>query len=243
MTSISILTCVIGEPDALRNTAQSIAPFLSEKIEWIIKFSDKSDKGFAKSFSGDYIKIYHEPDTSLYDAINQSLAYSKREYYMVLGAGDTILPHGMEIIVEKLNSSSLSEPSYHAPILFSATGAVSQPDPSSLKYFMSCPHPSSLLKVANSLSIDGFDTRYVIAADYDHMSRYSKTFGIGIGIQMPPLVSFMGGGISDLRALEGYMEVNLVRMRVWNTPEIRMYGDMLNESATALSNNIRHNFP
>ena len=75
------------------------------------------------------------------------------------------------------------------------------------------------------------------------MSRYALAFGAGVPLDASPLVSFMGGGISDLRALEGYMEVNLVRMRVWNTPDIRMYGDMLNESATALSSNIRHNFP
>ncbi|MBU3593080.1 hypothetical protein ICN42_03110 [Polynucleobacter sp. 71A-WALBACH] len=243
MTSIAILTCVTGEPAVLQNTAASISPFLSENIQWVIKFSDKTDVKFANSFSGENIKIYREADTSLYDAMNQCLSYCQTDYYMVLGAGDMILPEAMKILLDKLNSGLLSEVAYHAPILFAATGAVSQPDPNSMKYFMSCPHPSSLLKVKNSLSINGFDVSYKIAADYDHLSRYALTFGAGIHLDTPPLVSFMGGGISDLRALEGYMEVNLVRMRVWNTPDIRMYGDMLNESATALSSNIRQNFP
>ena len=243
MTSIAILTCVTGEPDVLRNTAASISPFLSENVQWIVKFSDKSDAAFANSFSGEYVKIYRESDTSLYDAMNQCLNYCQQDYYMVLGAGDTVLPDAMEILAQQLKGDALDAAAYHAPILFSVTGAISQPDPNSLKYFMSCPHPSSLLKVKNSLSIDGFDTSYKIAADYDHLSRYALAFGVGASLDIPPLVSFMGGGISDLRALEGYMEVNLVRMRVWKTPDIRMYGDMLSESASALSNNIRQNFP
>lgn len=243
MVSLAILTCVTGEPDVLRNTAASISPFLSQNLKWIIKFSDKSNEVFANSFSAENIEIYRESDASLYDAMNQCLNYCQQDYYLVLGAGDTILPDAMEILLHQLKAETLNAVSYHAPILFASTGAVSLPDPNSMKYFMSCPHPSSLLKVKNSLSINGFDISYKIAADYDHLSRYAIAFGAGTTLDLPPLVSFMGGGISDLRALEGYMEVNLVRMRVWNTPDIRMYGDMLNESATALSSNIRQNFP
>lgn len=243
MTTLSILTCVLGEPDVLRNTAKSIAPFLSDDVEWVIKFSKQSEKDFVDSFSGEHVKVYQDPDNSLYDAMNQCLKYCGSEYYIVLGAGDIILPDAMVVVLDKLRGGFLVDPSYHAPILFAATGVISEPNPPALKYFMSCPHPSSLLKVKNSLAINGFDDRYQIAADYDHMSRYAVTFGVGSTLQTPPLVSFMGGGISDMRALEGYMEVNLVRIRVWNTPEIRMYGDILNEAATALSSNIRHNFP
>jgi hypothetical protein len=243
MTTLSILTCIIGEPESLRSTAASIAPFLSKNVEWIIKFSDKSDKAFINSFTGEFIKMYQEPDASLYDAMNQCLKFCESDYYMVLGAGDMLLPEAMTTIVENLKSESLGAASYHAPILFASTGAVVQPDPSSLKHFMSCSHPSSLLKVKNSLAINGFDLRYQIAADYDHMSRYSVAFGAGLALNIPPLVSFMGGGISDMRALEGWMEVNLIRIRVWGTSDIRIYGDILSESATTISNSIRQNFP
>lgn len=242
MTTISILTCVLGEPQALRATADSIKPYLSDRINWIIKFSDKSDKKFVESFSGEYITIQQKSDSSLYDAMNQCLAICQADYYLVLGAGDTILPDGMKAILEKLSAGSLTDVSYHAPILFSATGAISQPYPNSLKYFMSCPHPSSLYKVENSLAIGGFDSSYRIAADYDHMSRYALTFGVGVALNGPPLVGFMGGGISDNRALEGKLEVNLVRIRIWKAPDIRIYGDLLHETATTIADNIRHNF-
>jgi hypothetical protein len=149
----------------------------------------------------------------------------------------------MEVLNSRIASNPLSAPSYHAPILFAATGAVSMPQPEAIKYFMSCAHPSSLLRVKNSLSIGGFDVQYQIAADYDHLSRYAMAFGLGEALDMPPLVSFMGGGLSDARALEGYIEENLVRIRVWKLPDIRIMGDLLNHSAVNISNSIRHNFP
>jgi glycosyltransferase involved in cell wall biosynthesis len=242
MVTLSILTCVIGEPESLRATANSIKPFLSEKLNWIIKFSEKTDRKFIENYSGSYIKVDNKPDLSLYDAMNQCLALSNADYYIVVGAGDTILPDSMELLVRLLNSGEISEASYHAPILFSATGAVSQPSPNLLKYFMSCSHPSSIYRVKNSLAIGGFDSSYKIAADYDHMSRYAKAFGYGVVLNVPPLVSFMGGGMSDNRVLEGKLEVSLVRIRVWNTPDIRIYGDLLHETATTIADNIRHNF-
>lgn len=242
MTTISILTCVLGEPQALRVTADSIKPYLSDRINWIIKFSDKSDKKFVESFAGKHINIYQKKDSSLYDALNQCLESCDGDYYIVLGAGDTILPDGMRVLLEMLNAGSMTGVSYHAPILFNSTGAISNPNPGALKHFMSCPHPSSLYKVKNSLAINGFDSSYRIAADYDHMSRYALTFGEGLLINSPPLVSFMGGGLSDIRALESHLEATLVRMRVWKTPDIRIYGDLLHETANTIANNIRHNF-
>lgn len=243
MTTISIISCVTGEPESLRKTAESIKPHLSGRLNWIIKFSDKSAKGFVEGFKASHIHVYQQADSSLYEAINQSLKLCNSEFYMVLGAGDMLLPEGMEELRARIDSNSLCAPSYHAPVLFAATGAVSMPQPDAIKYFMSCSHPSSLLKVKNSIAINGFNLDYQIASDYDHLSRYAIAFGMGEALNIPPLVSFMGGGLSDVRALEGYIEENLIRIRVWKTPDIRITGDLLNYSAINISNNIRQNFP
>lgn len=162
---------------------------------------------------------------------------------MVLGAGDMLLPGGMDALCLMLAEGGLLAPSYHAPILFSQTSAVSEPQPQAMKNFMSCAHPTSLLRVKNSLAIGGYDARYQIAADYDHMSRYAIAHGYGDVLNIPPLVSFMGGGLSDVRALEGYIEENLVRIRVWNTPDIRILGDLLSHAAGNISSGILQNFP
>lgn len=243
MTTLSIFTCVIGEPTSLRKTAESISPWLSENINWIIKFSDKTSKQFIDSFSGTHIKTHQAIDSSLYDAMNQCLALSESDYYMVIGSGDTLMPDGVASIHKLLLNNALSAAAYHAPLFLEFGDHVFHPNPSELKYGMSCPHPSSLLKVSNSIAIGGFDTSYKIASDYDHLSRYSITFGSGEILNIPPLVSYLGGGISDMRALESYLEALLIRQRIWNAPDLRIFGDLLKYTACTISDNIAKNTP
>lgn len=243
MTTLSIFTCVIGEPAVLRDTATSISPWLSEHINWIIKFSDKTSKQFVDGFSGAHIKIHQAADSSLYDALNQCLTLSQNDYYMVLGAGDKLIPAGAASINKLLTNNALSAPAYHAPLFLEFGSHTFHPNPGELKYRMSCPHPSSLLKVSNSIAIGGFDTSYKIAADYDHLSRYSITFGSGEILNTPPPVSYLGGGISDVRALESYLEATLIRQRVWNASDIQIFGDLLKYTATTISDTIAQNSP
>lgn len=243
MTTLSIFTCVIGEPAVLRDTAASISPWLSQHINWIIKFSDKTSKQFVDGFSGAHIKTYQAADSSLYDALNQCLTLSESDYYMVLGAGDKLIPDGAASINNLLTNNALSAPAYHAPLFLEFGNHTFHPNPSELKYRMSCPHPSSLLKVSNSIAIGGFDTSYKIAADYDHLSRYSITFGNGQILNTPPPVSYLGGGMSDVRALESYLEATLIRQRVWNTSDIQIFGDLLKYTATTISDTITQNSP
>jgi hypothetical protein len=242
MTTLSIFTCVIGEPPSLKNTAESIAPWLSDNINWIIKFSEKTDKNFINGFSGHYVTTHQESDSSLYEAMNQCLALSKSDFYMVLGAGDTLLADGAGSLRKLLLENALVGSAYHAPLFLEAARDSFYPSPGELRHRMSCPHPSSLLRVKNSLLIHGFDTSYRIASDYDHMSRYSIAFGNGETLNIPPPVSYMGGGISDVRALESYMEALLIRQRVWGTPDIRIFGDLLKYTATTISDNITQNY-
>ena len=235
MKDISILTCVLGEPANLHQTANSIRPWLSEKIEWVIKFSDKTGEKFIENFNGPHIRHIKESDSSLYDAINQGLMGLNGDYYFVLGAGDKLISDGMSALTDMLKSDTFDKCSYHAPIFMEASNTTWTPDVMQIAHGMSCPHPTSLLSVKNSLAIGGYDGSYKIAADYDHLSRYATEFGFGCALDIPPLVSFVGGGMSDVRGLESYLEVMLIRQRIWKAPDIRIYGDLLKGSANIIS--------
>ena len=235
MTNISILTCVLGEPSNLHQTANSIGPWLSENLEWVIKFSDKTGEKFIENFNGPHIRHIKESDTSLYDAINQGLMGLNGDYYFVLGAGDKLIGDGMSALTEMLKLGNLDKCSYHAPIFMEASKATWTPEVTQITHGMSCPHPTSLLSVKKSLAIGGYDTTYKIAADYDHLSRYATEFGFGCALEIPPPVSFVGGGMSDVRGLESYLEVMLIRQRIWKAPDIRIYGDLLKGSANIIA--------
>lgn len=75
MPSLSIISCITGEPETLYKTAESIKSYLSEDINWIIKFSDKVDLNFIEGFRSPYTHVYQRADSSLYEAINQSLSF------------------------------------------------------------------------------------------------------------------------------------------------------------------------
>jgi hypothetical protein len=50
------------------------------------------------------------------------------------------------------------------------------------------------------------------------LSRYARRFP-NCGKNDHVLTHYLGGGISETRLLESYIESCLVRMRVWNEPE------------------------
>ena len=84
------------------------------------------------------------------------------------------------------------------------------------------------------MELGGYDTRYKIASDYDHLSRYVLKFGAGkIGKEI--LVKILAGGISEKNNLEAYLEEELIRKRVWNSVDWLTYQRMLNKSAENIS--------
>ena len=241
--SISVLTCVKGEPESLFLTFESIKPWLSEYFKWTIKFSNDASTDFINKFNHPNIKLHQEEDSSLYIAMNQCLKVIDTDYYLVLGAGDTLSNDGMSQLYNLYTETELNSTSYFAPIYINSSGQTLYPDPNSLRLRMSCPHPSSILKVSLSLELKGYDLSYQIASDYDNLCKYVKKYGNGQVLNIPPLVSFASGGMSELRAFEGLLEEELVRMRVWNDQNIAVCARLLSISSINCRNFIDQIMP
>lgn len=237
--TISILTCVLGDPDALHATSASLKPWLGPSLSWTIKFSETSTDAFVRSFAGSHVEVVRRADRSVYDAMNQGLELLRADRYFVIGAGDTVTEPGMRRMTDLLAGDALDHSAFLAPILLEASNRVFAPQPDTLRVRMSCPHPGAILEVAKSRAIGGFDTTYRVAADYDHLSRYVLRFGPPRVLDMPPLVSFAAGGISERQSLEGYLEEELIRKRVWKAPDLAVHGRMLERSAGFIGATIR----
>ena len=50
MKYISILTCVLGEPESLKNTFKSVLKILSSEVSWTLKFHTSTGPDFIKLF-------------------------------------------------------------------------------------------------------------------------------------------------------------------------------------------------
>jgi glycosyltransferase len=236
---ISVLTCVTGEPESLERTRESLRPFLNPAFKWIIKFSGASSPDFIRRFESAHTEITQREDKSLYEAMNQGLELLRTELYFVIGAGDRILPEGGKALSRLQGGNGLSQTANFAPAFLEASKQVFAARPGEISRRMSCPHPGAILNVANSRDIGGFDTSYRIASDYDHLSRYLLRFPRHEVLDVPPIVSCSAGGISEIRALEGYLEEELIRKRVWKATDLATYGRILERSAGFIGRTIR----
>ena len=223
--TFSVLTCVLGEPAALEATRDSLLPFLSPGVTWTLKFAANSSAEFIARFAHRHVFCHQSSDSSVYDAMNQGLAHMAADFYCVLGAGDLIEGAGLQQLLTRLAQAPAPTACF-APLVYAQSGVVWTPAPQELPVRMSCPHPGVVLGVQGSRDVGGFDLGYKIAGDYDLISRYVRRFGFG-ETQSLPLVRFAGGGLSDVRAFEGTLEEELIRMRVWQSHEYAVQARLL----------------
>lgn len=234
MKKISILTCVFGQPENLINTMNSLKHILSDNLTWTIKFHDNSSENFINIFRNQFIYTHKIADQGLYDAMNQALNLMDSDYYFVIGSGDELNPEPVLHMMELLKNDSYESSIYFFPVEYLGSGLVLDPEPDKFSVKMASPHPGTILSRLRSMELGGYDTRYKIASDYDHLSRYVLKFGAGkIGKEI--LVKILAGGISEKNNLEAYLEEELIRKRVWNSVDWLTYQRMLNKSAENIS--------
>lgn len=236
---LSILTCVLGTPESLHQTFASLKPLLSPRLTWTLKFAATTPEDFQRQFASDHVVCHSLADRSIYEAMTQGLERMEADYYFVLGAGDQVNAAGLQEVLATLDSGAAPEALF-CPIIWSDLGVVWAPNPAELPVRMACPHPGAVLRRDRSLAIGGFDPGYRIAADYDHLSRYVRAHGMGQTLPTP-LALFAGGGMSEVRAFEGTLEEELIRMRVWKSHEYAVHARLLKRStqiATSLFDQV-----
>jgi len=218
MSTVSVLTCVLGEPPELDRTFQSLRTHLSPTLRWVIKATEATGEQFLRRYEHAYVATHRRADRGLYDGMNQGLELLESDYYFVLGAGDQVISPGVQKL-QTLLAGRETPAAIFLALYHEAHRSLLVPAPLQLGDRMACPHPSAVLRVKPSRDVGGFDERYLIAADYDHLCRYVRSYGHGVAFN-DPLVSYMGGGLSERRALEGMLEEELVRLRVWNSNDM-----------------------
>jgi len=211
----AVITPLLNSNGIVRETYESLARQLSTSLCWFIKNSSVDSKNTLDFLKGrEHILYVEQPDSSLYEAINQALALVDADFYVVLGAGDRLTANAHSVILGCIAQFGGNDAFFFAAKRY-PIDLTFLPRPELLMAFMSTPHPGALLKVAHSLEIGGYDVGYKIAADYDHLCRYTKRFPM-CGKNDFVLTDYLGGGISEGRHLEGFIEGSLVRLRVCN---------------------------
>ena len=226
---ISIVTCVLNDTEDLLKTRNSILPILSQDIQWVIKFSQNASTEFIKSIEGNFISVIQVPDSSLYEGLNQAISYVKTPYYFVLGAGDILIGEALRELLYAIQNRNEDTCAFFTPV-FLEDNSVFQAFPHEINSRMSCPHPGAILQTQKSIDIGGYDPSYKIASDYDHLSRYIQKFGVGQMLDLKCSVH-ASGGPSHTRQLEGMIECELIKKRVWKYSDLRTQANLLKLSS------------
>lgn len=135
-------------------------------IEWLMEYqNEKYD-----------IRILSKSDSGIYEAMNRGIALAKGKYIIFLNSDDYFHDnYGMNVSFSRIEKFQC-EFSF-APICFSDSSIRHHPQLAPQKrlhhFLISWPasHQSMLTKRSSLISLDGFDTTYRSAADYDLLLR------------------------------------------------------------------------
>lgn len=219
MPLLTIVTGLLEGDTNIVETANSVIPQLNGKASWLIKNSSPNPISSLLSYREmKDVKVFCQQDSSLYSGLNQALSWVDGDFFLVLGAGDTLEPGAIDFIHQTVLQNPSIDGFYFA-VRLAKSGRILAPKPAEINVRMACPHPGAILNTQKVRSLGGFDERYQIASDYDLLCRYIKNHSSS-GWSEQFIVNYMGGGLSDQRALEGFLEEELIRLRIWNSPQI-----------------------
>ena len=215
----SILTTLLNDDKAIVKTAASLLPQLTDDVEWVIKNSAmRTNAELIKISQHPRVKVIYQRDSSLYEGLNQGLEHCEGQYVQIVGAGDEFRSGAIDFVLD-LERKNEDFDSIFLAVIQKRNGREIVPNPIELKIRMACPHPGSILKLEKIKELKGFNENYRIASDYDLICRY---------IQKNPktvyskdiVVEYEGGGISEQKAVEGFLEEELIRIRVWGQSQV-----------------------
>lgn len=204
---LSVITVVKNDrPNALK-TYESLKQYLGDKVEYIIQdYKGQSEL----SIDDDNVAVYTDEDTCIADAANMAVNKAKGKYILFWGAGEEALV-GFAQALEQLETSTVD-------IMFNCikvpgNDTVFKPSPENVKEGMSCLTPGAIISKDLFLKYGGIDIRYQIACDYEMFVKLLKLSQNYIVTDFPIVLFPVDGISSSTRALEGFIECELIRMR------------------------------
>jgi hypothetical protein len=218
---LTVVTALLAGDTNIDKTVSSLLPFLtSGEIKWVIKYSESQiSKDLEHLSTLPNTKIICQSDLNLYDAFNQALNYIETTYFLVLGSGDTFVEDATTHISAAMHSTPDGD-GYFFGVRLIAERYDMLPNIARVYHPHPWPvcHQGVIMRADYVIKIDGFDTRYNVAADYDLICRYVNMFD-NIVCDQNVISTYLGGGLSEQREIEGILEQNLSRYRNFNTTQ------------------------
>ncbi len=204
MVKFSIIVVCLNPGEGLNRTLDSILAQTYGEYEVVVKDGGSSD-GSLEDMRGDTrIRLYKEPDTGIYDAMNQAVRYAEGDLFLFLNCGD-ILYDGM-VLERTAKRAEASWADRESLVLYGDTyGAkrrvmIASPQKiDGMACFRNIPCHQSCFYSASLCREKSYDTTYRIRADYDHFLWCYYVKGARMEYMGFPVSSYEGGGFSEAR--------------------------------------------
>ncbi len=207
-----IVVC-LNPGDGLRQTLDSILSQTYSDYEIIVKDGGSKDGSIEAMPADSRIRLYREKDGSIYEAMNQAVAYAEGEYILFLNCGDIfynaqVLEKAAKQIEETKRAEAAKQTETVAPGVrhvfygdtFGARNQVtiaSAPQITGFTCYRNIPCHQVCFYEASLCKEKPYDLQYRIRADYDHFLwcyYRAKAQFVHLGMVV---ASYEGGGFSE----------------------------------------------
>lgn len=212
---VTIITVVYNGADTIEQTINSVRKQDYGNIEYIIIDGGSTDhtREIVEAYRSDIDIFISETDEGLYDAMNKGIAMASGELIGILNSDDLYTNTTISRVVAYYEATE-AEVIYGKALWFDDLGKTSlyvSSNPEELWCRMAIPHPTVFVKKEIYKKYGVFNTKYLIAADYELMLRlYSQ--GVRFGCVDEILAYFRRGGLSAQRqenVIQESMEISL----------------------------------
>jgi len=168
---LSIITINYNNASGLKRTIESIVPYCSQDIEYIVIDGGSSDNSveYIKEYAGNINYWVSEPDNGIFHAMNKGLARSSGEYLLFMNSGD-ILNEGIDFtsVISRLSGEDIIY--YDIIVADEANNKYIHPSHSYLdfKFFAerSLPHQATFIRKNVLSEYGGYNENMKIGSDW-----------------------------------------------------------------------------
>lgn len=183
---VSVITVTLNSSKTVVASVNSVIQQTFKNFEHIIIDGNSVDDTVEKvqSFEDKRIKIFSEPDTGIYDAMNKGIDIATGEIVSILNSDDKFYKDTTLETVVKTFDDHCSDIVYSGIIYLNTRGKPahswipSEFNLNSYKKGFHTPHPGFFCKTELYKKLGSFDLNLKIASDFDLMMRFMEHKGV-----------------------------------------------------------------
>lgn len=219
---LSVVTVHLNDFTGLEMTQHSLRTLLGRPdFEWIVVDGASEPQSQRQAAAMEEAvrsatRSVSEPDEGIYDAMNKGTRLARGKYVLFLNAGDELseqftaqqflaMINAREADMFWCECRDMHHPD--SPLRIAARG------PNWAWYCMPTGHPAIFFR-RSAIPESPYDTRYVIAADYELVARLLKD-GATVSVEELEVAKFYPGGVSDLEHRLLLREYAVIRAHYW----------------------------